>query len=134
MLIALKSVNFAQMTKTTFCRTCRLQRSCGKVMFLHLSVILFTGGCLPLVPGGSATPHPRVDPPGRHHPACWDTLPCPVHTGIYTPCPMQCMLGYGQQAALRIPLECILVLELFLKTLHASLQRMPFNRRLRSIL
>ena len=36
------------------------KRSCGKVMFLHLSVILFTGGvstsgcggCLPLVPGG----------------------------------------------------------------------------------
>ena len=22
--------------------------TCGKVMFLHLSVILFTGGCLPL--------------------------------------------------------------------------------------
>ena len=26
------------------------KRSCGKVMFLHVSVILFTGGCL--VPGG----------------------------------------------------------------------------------
>ena len=34
------------------------QRSWGKVMFLHLSVILFTGGCLP---------HPWTDtPPGRH--------------------------------------------------------------------
>ena len=28
------------------------KRSCGKVMFLHLSVILFTGGCLPLGPWG----------------------------------------------------------------------------------
>ena len=41
----------------------RLLRSCGKVMFLHLSVILFTGG--------SATP-----PPGQTLPcsACWDTV------------------------------------------------------------
>ena len=46
----------------------RPQQSCGKVMFLHLSVILFTGGfvCGPL--GG----HP---PPGQ-------TTPSAVHAGI----------------------------------------------------
>ena len=47
----------------------RPQRSCGKVMFLHLSVILFMGG--------SASPH--------------------THTRANTPPPAQCMLGYGQQ-------------------------------------
>ena len=45
----------------------RPQRSCGKVMFLHLSIILFTGGCLP--------------------------YPSPLGQ---TPPPVQCMLGYGQ--------------------------------------
>ena len=64
------------------------QRSCGKVMFLHLSVILFTGGWVsgrhPLLdrhfpswadtPLGrhplGQTPPPRADtnPPGRHLP------------------------------------------------------------------
>ena len=54
---------------------------------------------------------PRQTPPGRHpqadtspgrHPS-GQTLPlcrhppCPVHTGIHTP-PLQCMLGYSQQA------------------------------------
>ena len=52
-------------------------------MFLHLSVILFTGWCLPLVPGWGCLPHPpanqRPTPP-------WQTPPG------------QCMLGYGQQA------------------------------------
>ena len=37
----------------------RLQRSCSKVTFLHLSVILFTGGGVPYPPGR----HPL----GRHH-------------------------------------------------------------------
>ena len=64
----------------------RLQRSCGKVMFLHLSVILFTGGgCLP---------HPRVDTPLA------DTLPAQFMLG-YTP-PAQCMLGYTP------PAQCML--------------------------
>ena len=63
----------------------RPQRSCGKVMFLHVSVILSTGG-LPLVPGRSAPgpggglllgrhTHPlslgRHHPQGRHPP--WQT-------------------------------------------------------------
>ena len=48
----------------------------GKVMFLHLSVILFTGGCLPDTPLGRHPPgrHPQPPkqillfrhPPGRH--------------------------------------------------------------------
>ena len=76
---------------------CRPQRSCGKVMFLHLSVILFMEGrgCLPqcmlgyiplvrywgCLPGGCLpqcmlgyTPrrHPQADtPPGRH--PSWQT-------------------------------------------------------------
>ena len=47
----------------------RPQRSCGKVMFLHLSVILFTGGG-----GVCQIPSRRHPPPGQTHP--WaDTLP-----------------------------------------------------------
>ena len=53
------------------------QRSCGKVMFFHLFVILFTGVV-------AATPSlgrsPRQTPP-------WSDTP-----------PAQCMLGYGQRA------------------------------------
>ena len=52
----------------------RPQRSCGKVMFLHLSVILSTGGR----GVSSSGPEGGQTPPGRHPPA-------------------QCMLGYGQQ-------------------------------------
>ena len=50
----------------------RPQRSCGKVMFLHVSVILFTGG-------GRQTPlagrHPLPPPLGRHPPAGRHNLP-----------------------------------------------------------
>ena len=43
----------------------RPQRSCGKVMFLHLSVILFTGGgCLADSPPPGQSPAPL----GRHFP------------------------------------------------------------------
>ena len=43
----------------------RPQRSWGKVMFLHLSVILFSGGgCLPHLPLGRHPP--GQTPPGRH--------------------------------------------------------------------
>ena len=58
----------------------RRQRSWGKVMFLHLSVILFTGGCLADAPRAHPprhtppghtpaghTPHPGTHPP-RHTP------------------------------------------------------------------
>ena len=42
------------------CTACK--RSCGKVMFLHLSVILFTGrGCIPACNGQGL--YPQVDTP-----------------------------------------------------------------------
>ena len=86
----------------------------GKVIFLHLSVILFTGG----VPGQV---HPRqVHPPGQVHPPWTGTPPGQVPLRqvhppgqVHTPqagtprpprqgppggTPLQCMLGYGQQA------------------------------------
>ena len=49
----------------------RLQRSCGKVMFLHLSVIPFTEG--------EGRDLPRADTPGQNPPpplrsACWNTV------------------------------------------------------------
>ena len=73
----------------------RPQRSCDKVMFLHLSVILFTRG--------SAT-----HPPGRHPlpSACWDTV---------------------NKRAVRILLECILVLWCFLSVLWSCSLSLPFS-------
>ena len=94
------------------------QRSCGKVMFLHLSVIVSTaGGCLP--PPWADTPlsrdpwadTPSADtppgrpplgrhPPGKHPPE--QTPPGQIPPGQIppgqTPPPAQCILGYGQQA------------------------------------
>ena len=80
----------------------RPRRSCGKVMFLHLS-FCSRGGVS--ASGPRQTP-PWQTPPGRHPP--WADTHCPVHAGIHTPCPVhagihpaspvQCMLGYGQQA------------------------------------
>ena len=96
--------------------TCyRPQRSCSKVMFLHLSVILFTGGSASS-PGGVCHT-PWVDLPGQTPPR-W-TPPHPVHAGIHTPA-AQCMLGYTlplpsacwdtvDKQVVRIQLECILV-------------------------
>ena len=82
----------------------RPQQSCGKVMFLHLSVILFTGGGLlhnrpgqtppRQIPWANTSPGqtlPGQTPPSRHPPAqcmlrytpsplpsaCWDTHPLP---------------------------------------------------------
>ena len=54
----------------------RPQRSCGKVMFLHLSVILFTGGMCGQTPNGQ-TPSwadtPGQTPPLDRHPPQADT-------------------------------------------------------------
>ena len=54
------------------------QQSCGKVMFLNLSVILSTGGCLPQCTLGYTMPLAR-HPPGQSHPLA-GTPP-----GRYTP-------------------------------------------------
>ena len=84
----------------------RPQRSCDKVMFLHLSVILFTGrladppGQTPTKQTTPGTPpgqpplgrHPRRQTPSPMRSACWDTV---------------------KKQAVRILLECILVLWFF---------------------
>ena len=61
----------------------RPQWSCGKVMFLHLSVILFTGGgCAQ----GGALPYPPGQIPAKADtPTPWADTPspsCTVHAGI----------------------------------------------------
>ena len=66
----------------------RPQTKFAKVMFLHLSVILFTGG-----------KYLGRCPPGRYTPLGRYTLRAGTPPGRYTPAhPRQCMLGYGQQA------------------------------------
>ena len=110
----------------------RSQRSCGKIIFLHLSVILFTvlGGMSASGRGGSATHththththlgrHPSGQtPPWADNPQA-DT-PCPVHAGIHTPSacwdthPLHSACwDTVNKRAVRIPLECILVLLTF---------------------
>ena len=100
-------------------------------MFLHLSVILFRGRCLPQCmlgyplgrnPPWADTPLDR-HPPGPTPPAqCMlgYTPPCQVHSGIHPPCPVhsgihppaQCMLGstWLLLRTVHILLECILVI------------------------
>ena len=71
------------------------QRSCGKVKFLHLSVILFTGGCLPQCMLGYTQPpdtpllgrHPLADTPQTdtspgQTPAWADTHPQQMATAV----------------------------------------------------
>ena len=73
-------------SRTTFVRVhYRPQTKFAKVMLLHLSVILFTGGgCLPQCmleythPTPEQTPPPEETPPGRDTP-----LPCAVRAGRY---------------------------------------------------
>ena len=94
----------------------RPQQSCGNVLFLHLSVILFTAGCLPQcmlgytpwadtscvdTPKGN-TPRktlPGHTPPGRHHP------PGQIPSADNHP-------WRSRRRMLCILLECILVSEL----------------------
>ena len=74
--------------------------SCSEVIFLYLSVILFTGGLCHTAP--------RADTPlGRHTPRAdtpWDRHPPWADTPL-----AQCMLGSVNKRAVRILLECILV-------------------------
>ena len=88
-----------------------------KVIFLHLSVILFIGGCLPQcmlgyhLPPGPCTPQDHA-PPRDHAPP----PPLTMHpTGTMHP-PAQSMLGDTVNAwAVRILLECNLVVTWFEK-------------------
>ena len=84
---------------------CILVTACkvwGKVIFLHLSGILFTGGGIPgqVHPLGRYTPNPgQVHPLGRYTLRAGTPPPEAVHAG-----------RYRQQAGL---LECILVVNTF---------------------
>ena len=80
----------------------------GKVIFLHLSVILFTGGGSASVHAGRADP-PKQTPLGRH-PLGPDTPTRTRHPPRCRHPPTQCMLGdKANTRAVRILLECILV-------------------------
>ena len=93
----------------------RPQQSWGKAMFLHVYVILFTGG------GGSASVHAGIQPPpGTRHPPPGPGTPQeqtsppgpgPSGPGTprdQTPPPEQSMLEYTvNERAVRILLECI---------------------------
>ena len=81
--------------KTSFYRA---QRSYGKVMFLdlHLSVILFTGGCLPHTPPGRTPPSGQT-PPVQTLPRADTPRGDTLFPWADSPPPVQCMLGYGQQ-------------------------------------
>ena len=59
----------------------RLQRSWGKVMFLHVSVIPFTGWVYHITCWD--TPPRTRHPPGTRHPAREQTAPGAVHAGRY---------------------------------------------------
>ena len=102
------------------------QLSWGKVMFLHVSVILFTGGSASVhagihpqtrhppwtrPPAGPDIPDqirhsPRTrHPPGAYPPGIRHLLPRSRHP------PEQCIVGdTGNKRAVRILLECILVI------------------------
>ena len=102
----------------------RPQQICGKGMFLHLSVILFTGGgvCLWSRGGVCLCPPQGRHPPGQkpllgRHPLWadtplpsqyWDTPPYPVHAGIHSLLCSACW-DMVNKRAVGILLECILV-------------------------
>ena len=91
----------------------RPQRSCGKVVFLHLSVILFTGSCL--------ADAPKQTPPLGRHPAWADnsprqTLPRQTPPQADTPSQRQPL-----QRKVRILLECVHVFPISLLTGCSSL-------------
>ena len=104
----------------------------GKVIFLHLSVILFTGGSTwagtPWQVHPQAGTHPRQVPPRQVHSlgrytSQTGTLPMGRYTLLTgTPPWEQCMLGdMGNKQAVCILLECILVSLCFF--VHEHLQQ-----------
>ena len=76
----------------------RPQRSCGKVIFSQVSVILSMGGvsqhALGQTPPWVDTPTPgQTPPPHRQTPLAetpWADTPCPMCAGIHTPLPSAC--------------------------------------------
>ena len=91
----------------------------GKVIFLHLSVILFTVILDQVHPPGQVHPPWTGTPPDQVHPPLGPGTPSPGtrYTPLWAqvPPPEQCMLGdTGNKRAVRILLECILVLRSFL--------------------
>ena len=92
----------------------------AKVMFLHVSVILFTGGCTwagtppgRYTPLGRYTPSGQVhpQPPGRYTPR--QVHPCgQVPPRRYTCPPTNTCWDTVNKRAVRILLECILVFQL----------------------
>ena len=92
----------------------RPQTKFAKVMLLHLSVILVTGGCLPQCMLGytppEQTPRGSRQPPRSRH----SLTPQSRHTPQEQTPPPQCMLGdKGNKRAVHILLECILVNHIF---------------------
>ena len=80
----------------------RPQTKFAKVMFLHLSVILFTGGV-------SASVHAGIHPPEQTPTPHWEQTPPSKHTPPWEQTP-PCMLGdTGNKRAVRILVECVLV-------------------------
>ena len=83
------------------------KRSCGKVMFLHLTVILSTGLCMPSVcwdtPPRQTSPLGSRHPPGSRHPQETDTPGKQTLPRKQTP-PQRPLLR-----TVRILMECILV-------------------------
>ena len=110
----------------------RPQTKCAKVIFLHLSVSHSVHrGC------GVCLSACWDTPPGRHppHPQGADTLPgadtpqeqisVPPSPWEQTP-PAQCMLGdTGNKRAVRILLECILVVTEFSENIEGKLKCLP---------
>ena len=79
----------------------RPQRNYGKVMFLHLSVILFTGGCVGRHSPQPETPWADTSPSGQTHP--WTDTSPPLRSAC---------LDTVNKRAVRILLEYFLVVAL----------------------
>ena len=84
----------------------------GKVMFLHLSVILFTGGGGAVCPISCWDTHPLEQTSPRQtlpgHTSPWTDTPW-ADTPPWTDPPIRILRDMDNNWAVRIPLECILV-------------------------
>ena len=92
--------------------------ACGKVMFLHLSVILFRGVASQHAVGGAG-----CTPLGRHHPQADKSLP-PVQTPLDQTPPFRILRDTVNKRAVSILdlLECILVSGCKFKLILFSIQ------------